>query len=175
MKKYIITNKFEPQKAFFIFFTKRMLTENDLQQIWNLVDSFLKEKKYFPFYEDLSKKYPMFFPADLDENTKNQIDDFINQKILDYLESKKTKWWQIMLKIFKNNDNLWKEFRKLNSQRFFDKEKFKEKWKEIENLLMQGEDRLTEKLVWSRSMWIAKASDAWYDMIYAIFPEWNQL
>ena len=152
-----------------------MLTENDLKQIWNLVDSFLEKHKYFPFYEDLAQNYPMFFPEDLDENIKKQIDEFINIKILKYLEWKKTKWWLIMYKIFKNNDSLWKDFRKLNSKRYFDKNQFNEKWKEIEKLLMQWEDRLTEKLVGSKSMWILKASDAWYNMIYAIFPEWNQL
>jgi len=29
-----------------------------------------------------------------------------------------------MLNILKNNDELWKKFRKLNSVRFFDEEKF---------------------------------------------------
>jgi len=43
--------------------------------------------------------------------------------------------------------------------------------KQIEKLVFEWEDRLTEKLVWGRSMWIQKASEAWYDMVYAIFPE----
>ena len=163
-------------RLFYFFTNYFMLTENDLKQIWNLVDSFYKKHKYFPFASDIVKEYSIFFPPEwIDNETKKQIDNFVNEKIIKFLEWKKTKWWAIMLKIFKNNDNLWKEFRKLNSEDYFDENEFQKKWKEIEKLLMQWEDRLTEKLVWWRSMWIAKASDAWYDMVYAIFPEWNKI
>lgn len=152
-----------------------MLKETDLKQIWNLVISFYKKKKYFPFVEDLMKEYELFFPQDLSDEDKNQIDDYVNQIIIDTISEKWTKWSAIMLKILKNNEKEWKEFRKLNSSRFFYEKRFKELWKKIEILIMQWEDRLTEKLVWHRSMWIQKASDAWFDMVYAIFPEWNKI
>ena len=80
-----------------------------------------------------------------------------------------------MSRILKNHEQKWKEFRKLNSDRFFKEERFQVLWKEMENILDQWESKLVEKLVWSRSMWISKASDAWYDMVYAIFPQRNKI
>ena len=68
-----------------------MLTENDLKQIKNLVISFYKEKEYFPFVEDLMDKYSLLFPENLDNGTKNQIDDFINTIIMEEISNKKTK------------------------------------------------------------------------------------
>jgi len=152
-----------------------MLNENDLKQIKNLILSYYKEKKYFPFVEDLLEKYKMFFPENLDNDVKQQINDLVDKIILEQIEAKKTKGGQIMLRLLQNNEKLWKEFRKLNSREFFEEKKFQEIWKKIEKLVLEWEDRLTEKLVWSRSMWIQKASEAWYDMVYAIFPEWNKL
>ena len=152
-----------------------MLNENDLKQIKNLILSYYKEKKYFPFVEDLLKKYFIFFPENLDDEVKQQINNLVNKIILEQIEAKKTKGGQIMLRLLQNNEELWKEFRKLNSKEFFDEKKFQEVWKQIEKLVLEWEDRLTEKLVWSRSMWIQKASESWYDMVYAIFPEWNKL
>ena len=152
-----------------------MLNENDLKQIKNLILSYYKEKKYFPFVEDLLEKYKIFFPENLDNGVKQQINDLVNEVILEQIEAKKTKGGQIMLRLLQNNEKLWKEFRKLNSKEFFDEKKFQEVWKQIEKLVLEWEDRLTEKLVWSRSMWIQKASESWYDMVYAIFPEWNKL
>ncbi len=152
-----------------------MLNENDLKQIKNLILSYYKEKKYFPFVEDLLEKYKMFFPENLDDKVKKQINDLVNETILEQIEAKKTKGGQIMLRLLQNNDELWKEFRKLNSKKFFEEKKFQEIWKQIEKLVFEWEDRLTEKLVWGRSMWIQKASEAWYDMVYGIFPEWNKL
>jgi len=152
-----------------------MFNENDLKQIRNLVESFLKNKWYFPFVEDLMTTYSMIFPQDLSEKEKKQINDFVNEIILDYVKGKWTKWWQIMQKILERNDELWKEFRKLNSEESFEDWKFQELWKKIEYLIERWEDQLTEKLVWWRSMWIQKASDAWYNMVYAIFPLWNKI
>ncbi len=152
-----------------------MLNENDLKQIKNLILSYYKEKKYFPFVEDLLEKYKIFFPENLDDEVKQQINNLVNEIILEQIEAKKTKGGQIMLRLLQNNEKLWKEFRKLNSKEFFDEKKFQEVWKQIEKLVLEWEDRLTEKLVWSRSMWIQKASESWYDMVYAIFPEWNKL
>ena len=152
-----------------------MLNENDLKQIQNLILSYHKEKKYFPFVEDLLEKYKMFFPENLDDEVKRQINDLVSETILEYVEAKKTKGGQIMLRLLQNNDKLWKDFRNLNSREFCGKKEFQELWKQIEKLVFEGEDRLTEKLVWGRSMWIQKASEAWYDMVYAIFPEWNKL
>ncbi len=152
-----------------------MLNENDLKQIKNLILSYYKEKKYFPFVEDLLEKYKMFFPENLDDEIKQQINNLVNEIILEQIEAKKTKGGQIMLRLLQNNEELWKEFRKLNSKEFFKEEKFQEIWVQIEKLILEWEDRLTEKLVWGRSMWIQKASEAWYDMVYAIFPEWNKL
>ena len=152
-----------------------MLNENDLKQIKNLILSYFQEKKYFPFVEDLLEKYKMFFPENLDDKVKNQINDLVNETILEYIEAKKTKGGQIMLRLLQNNEELWKDFRNLNSREFCGKKEFQEVWKKIEKLVFEWEDRLTEKLVWGRSMWIQKASEAWYDMVYAIFPEWNKL
>jgi len=152
-----------------------MFTEQDLKQIKNLILSFNKEKKYFPFADELIKKYSIFFPNNIDNETKSKIDDFINSIILEEVEHKKTKWWQILFKILKNNNNLWKNFRKLNYHLFYDDDKFQELWKQMEKLVFDGESRLTEKLVWNRSMWIQKASDAWYNLIYSIFPNWNKI
>ena len=152
-----------------------MLNENDLKQIKNLILSYHKGKKYFPFVEDLLEKYKMFFPENLDDEVKKQINDLVNETILEYVEAKKTKGGQIMLRLLQNNEELWKDFRNLNSREFCGKKEFQEVWKKIEKLVFEWEDRLTEKLVWGRSMWIQKASEAWYDMVYAIFPEWNKL
>ncbi len=152
-----------------------MLTKNDLNQIKNMVLSFYKKYKYFPFVEDLQKEYSIIFPSDLDEETKNQIDDFVNEIIFEEISKKDTKWWKIMKNILTTHNDLWKEFRKQNSPRFYDENKFQELGKQMENIIDQGESKLVEKLVWSRSIWIWKASDAWYEMVYAIFPEWNKI
>ena len=152
-----------------------MLTEQDLNQIKNMVLSFYKKYKYFPFVEDLQKEYSIIFPQDLDEETKNQIDDFVNKIIFEEISKKDTKWWKIMKNILTTHENLWKEFRKQNSPRFYDEEKFQELWRQMENIIDQGESKLVEKLVGSRSIGIWKASDAWYEMVYAIFPEWNKI
>ena len=63
---------------------------------------------------------------DLDQETKNQIDDLVNEIILEQIEAKTTKGGQIMARILQNNEKLWKEFRKLNSQTFFEENKFQE-------------------------------------------------
>ncbi len=152
-----------------------MFSENDLKQIKNLVKSFLNTKKYFPFVEDLMKEYQVIFPQDLSDEEKEQIENFINQLILDYLKSKHTKGSKILLNIFQRNDELWKQFRKLNNENNFNDSEFKKIWKQMEELIMKGEDQLTEKLVWSKSMGIQKASDAYYDLVYAVFPLWNKL
>jgi hypothetical protein len=152
-----------------------MLSEKDLEQIKNLVLSFHKKHKYYPFVEDLMKEYALFFPQDLDEETKNQIDNFITEIIEEEINKKDTKGWKLMSKILKTHEKLWKEFRKLNSPRFFNESKFQELGKQIETIMDQWESRLVEKLVWWRSIWIWKASNAWFDMIYAIFPEWNKI
>jgi len=152
-----------------------MFSENDLKQIKNLVKSFLNTKKYFPFVEDLMKEYQVIFPQDLSDEEKEQIENFINQLILDYLKSKHTKGSKILLNIFQRNDELWKKFRKLNNENNFNDSEFKKIWKQMEELIMKGEDQLTEKLVWSKSMGIQKASDAYYDLVYAVFPLWNKL
>jgi hypothetical protein len=65
-----------------------MFSESDLKQIKNLVLSFRQNKKYFPFVEDLEKEYSMFFPQDLDDKTKEQINDFINDIIKEEIEKK---------------------------------------------------------------------------------------
>ena len=152
-----------------------MLTEQDLNQIKNMILSFYKKHKYFPFVEDLQKEYSIIFPQDLDEETKNQIDDFVNKIIFEEISKKDTKWWKIMKNILTTHKNLRKEFRKQNSPRFYDEEKFQELWRQMENIIDQGESKLVEKLVGSRSIGIWKASDAWYEMVYAIFPEWNKI
>jgi len=151
-----------------------MFTEHDLKQIKNLVMSFLKTKNYFPFVEDLAKYYS-FFPQDLTLEEKKQLEEFINNTILEWLKAKKTKWSSILLKIFERNEELWKEFRKLNNEEAFDEEKFQKLWKQMENLVLKWEDQLTEKLIWRQSIWISKASDAWYAMVYVIFPLWNKI
>ena len=152
-----------------------MFTENDLKQIKNLVESFLKSKWYFPYAEDLMKTYSLVFPQDLTEEEKQQINDFVNQLILDWVKWKKTKWGQILTKILERNEKLWKDFRALNNEANFEDKKFQELGKQVENLIMRWEDQLTEKLVGWRSMGIQKASDAWYNMVYAIFPLWNKI
>lgn len=152
-----------------------MLKEKDLQQIKQLIISYYEKKWYFPFFEDLFKQYGFLFPENIEDEIKDQIDMLTNDIILEKICSKKTKWWIIMSNILKHNDELWKSFRRLNSQRFFNEDKFQKYWKEIENLIQSGEDRLTEKLVWNKSMWISKASESWYDMVYAIFPFWNKI
>ena len=103
-----------------------MLNENDLKQIKNLILSYYKEKKYFPFVVDLLEKYKMFFPENLDNDVKQQINDLVNKIILEQIEAKKTKGGQIMLRLLQNNEELWKEFRKLNSKEFFEDKKFQE-------------------------------------------------
>jgi predicted oxidoreductase (fatty acid repression mutant protein) len=114
-----------------------MLSENDLKQIKNLVLSYYKEKKYFPFADDLMNQYKIFFPDDLDQEIKNQIDDLVNSVILEQIEAKNTKGGQIMMRILQNNDKLWKEFRKLNSKQFFEDKKFQELGKQIEKLIFE--------------------------------------
>ena len=121
------------------------------------------------------KTYSLVFPQDLTEEEKQQINDFVNQLILDWVKWKKTKWGQILTKILERNEKLWKDFRALNNEANFEDEKFQELGKQVENLIMKWEDQLTEKLVGWRSMWIQKASDAWYNMVYAIFPLWNKI
>ena len=59
-----------------------MLTEQDKKQIKNLVLSFYKKHNYFPVYDDLSKEYNVFFPEDLDNKTKDEIDEIVNETIL---------------------------------------------------------------------------------------------
>jgi len=152
-----------------------MFTEKDLKQIRNLVISFYQKHKYFPLSEKLIDEYKMFFPDNLDENIKQEINSFINSVILEEISKKWTKWWQIMLKILKNNDVLWKKFRSLNDDNWIDNKDFQILWKKVETIIEQWESQLTEKLVWDKSMWIERASNAWYDMVYAIFPEWNQI
>ena len=151
-----------------------MFTEQDLKQIKNLVMSFLKAKNYFPFVEGLEKYYS-FFPKDLTIEEKKKLEEFINSIILEWLKAKNTKWASILLKIFERNKDLWREFRKLNNEENFDEEKFQKLWKQMENLVLKWEDQLTEKLIWSKSIWISKASNSWYTMIYAIFPLWNKI
>jgi len=152
-----------------------MLKEKDLEQIKNLIVSYYENKWYFSFFEDLLKEYGFLFPKDINEKTKNQIDKLTEDIILEKIKSKKTKWWLIMSNILKNNDELWKNFRKLNSSRFFNEVKFQDYWKKIEYLMQAGEDKLTEKLLWYKSIWISKASESWYNMVYAIFPLWNKI
>jgi hypothetical protein len=52
-----------------------MLTENDLKQIKNLINSFYQKHKYYPFAEDLINEYSIFFPENLDNKIKDQIDE----------------------------------------------------------------------------------------------------
>lgn len=152
-----------------------MLSKKDLEQLKNLIISYYENKWYFPFFEDLIKYYGFLFPEDIDKEIKDQIDELTVDIIFEKIQSKKTKWWFIMSNILKHNDELWKSFRRLNSQRFFNEDKFQHYWKKIENLIQSGEDKLTEKLVWNKSMWISKASESWYNMVYAIFPLWNKI
>jgi len=152
-----------------------MLTETDFKQIKNMILSFYRKHKYFPFVEDLQKEYKIIFPTDLDEQTKDEIDEFVNTVILEEIWKKDTKWAKIMKNILTTHSDLWKEFRKQNSPRFFNEEKFQQLWQEVEILIDQGESKLVEKLVGARSIGIWKASDAFYDMVYAIFPQWNQI
>jgi len=152
-----------------------MFSENDLKQIKNLVNSFYTKHKYYPLAENLIQEYQIFFPENLDQETIDQIDNLINEIIVENISKKWTKWWKIMSKILKYNENLWKDFRKLNKENLTTSEEFQKLWKKMERLIEQWESQLTEKLIWDKSMWIEKASNAWYDMVYAIFPEWNQI
>ncbi len=151
-----------------------MLEEKDLLQIKNLIISYYENNWYFPFFEDLYKKYDFLFPENIDEKIKNQIDDFTNSIILKKIENKKTKWWIIMSKIL-NKNKFWVEFRKLNSSRFFKEDEFQKLWKEMEYIIESWETKLTERLMWTKSVWIAKTSESWYSMVYAIFPLWNKI
>ena len=152
-----------------------MLTEQDKKQIKNLVLSFYKKHNYFPVYDDLSKEYNIFFPEDLDNKTKDEIDEIVNETILETIVKKWTKGWEIMKKMLELNNDLWKNFRKLHTKRYFDESKFQELWKKVEEIVLKWEDKLTEKLVGHRSMGIEKTSESWYNMVYAIFPEWNKI
>ncbi len=152
-----------------------MLTENDLKQIRNLVDSFLKKHWYFPFAKDLIKTYTVLFPENIEQSYIDKIDDFINNIIFENIKNKNTKWWKILWKILERNTKLRKEFRKLNNENYFEEKKFKELWKQIEKLISKWEDQLTEKLMWAKSIWIQKTSESWYNMVYSIFPLRNKI
>lgn len=152
-----------------------MLKKEDLIQIESLIKSFFKSNWYFPFAEDLSKKYSLLFPEEISDSQKDQIDDLTNIIILTNIESKNTKWASIMLSILEKNEKLRKDFRKLNSIRFFEEDKFQDLWKQVEALMINGEDKLTAKMLGAKTMWISKVSESRYDMVYAIFPERNKI
>lgn len=151
------------------------LNEQDLEQLNNLIIAFFKKYETFPFVEDLLKEYAFLFPENISNQDKEQIENLINETIITTIQMKNTKGWNIMFDILQKNEQLRKDFRKLNSDLFFEDNNFQKLWKQIEMLMMNGEDKLTAKMLGAKTMWISKVSESRYDMVYAIFPARNKI
>ncbi len=137
------------------------------QVIKNLHDS----KWTIPFKQDLLE-HPVFGVAlkSLPHDEKNEIDEIIEEYVQKYIAGLGTKWGKLFRRLMEQYpDDAW-EYRVLNQDKNnIHMPRFQTLSKLFQKELFALESVLTSKML-KRPEWLDKVIDAFYDIVYAIFP-----
>lgn len=153
------------------------MTENEIQQINNLIRNLEEQKNHIPYLSELERHevYGQFFkwlPLDQKAEIKEIINNYIKEKI-GWLT--KTKWGQLFKRFCDNQEDLFWTFRNLNeygSQSTPDI--FQKTWKQVEQEIFKLEWILTEKML-DQEKWLDKVIWSFYNIVYSFFPKYNEI
>ncbi len=150
------------------------MSEQEKEQICNIINNFLEDKWYFPFMVDL-ENHKTFWPIfkNLDQENKKEIEKIIDECIVEKIKSYKTKWWELFRRYFEvYEDDFWK-FRDMNcNENFAQTKEFQKLGKKVENEIFKYEGILTEKML-DQEKWLDKVVWAFYNIVYSYFPKMN--
>lgn len=153
------------------------MTENEIQQINNLIRNLEEKKNYVPYFSELERHevYWQFFkwlPLDQKTEIKEIINAYIKEKI-SWLT--KTKWGQLFKRFCDNQEDLFWTFRNLNE--FWSHSTpdiFQKIWKQVEQEMFKLEWILTEKML-DQEKWLDKVISSFYNIVYSFFPKYNEI
>ncbi len=154
------------------------MKESDLQQIKMILENFIENKKYIPYFSDLLN-HKIYWDLFKQLNTKEakEIKEFINSFIRFKIEKLKTKWWVLFRRFFENNQDIFWEFRFLNENKKLTKQEeilFQNIWKRIESELFKLEWILTQAMI-KKPQWLWKVVDSFYNIVYLFFPRFSEI
>lgn len=146
------------------------------QQVIFVINQLTKQKNTVPFLQDLDGHtlYWSFF-HDLSPEERDEVKDMIRAVISETIGSLKTKWWEMFQRFFKLHENLFWEFRDLNSSEAnVSSPKFHEIGSQVEQHLYHFEQILTKNMM-RKPQWLEKVTDAFYDIAYKFFPLYGRI
>ena len=153
------------------------MNEQEKSQIYMLLQNIEKNKKTIPTFSDLGQ-HPVFWPTFIQMGMKQEkvVKDIINE----YLERKiyslnKTKGWQLFIRFFESQSELFWKFRSLNeNDTTAQGEEFQIIGKQVEAELFKLEGILTEKML-KQEKGLDKVVDSFYNIVYLFFPRYNYI
>ena len=152
------------------------MKQPEIDQIKTLISNLEEAKKKIPYLADL-KSHPIFGSAFSDLTPKqtkeiqNLIDGYISEKLQNI---KKTKWGQLFSRFAESNPELFRDFRELNNPENTDAKNFQALGKKVEFEMFKLEGALTERML-KQERWLDKVVDAFYTIVYAFFPRFNEI
>lgn len=146
------------------------------QQVLFVISQLTKQKKSVPYLQDLDAHtlYGWFF-HDLSPEEREEVKLMIKKTITDNIQSLKTKWGEMFQRFYDLHQDLFWEFRVLNSSESNTQNpKFHIIWGEIERKLYHFEQILIKNMM-RRPQWLEKVTDAFYDIAYKFFPLYGRI
>ncbi len=153
------------------------MTENEIQQISNLIRNLEEKKNYIPYLSELEhhEVYGQFFkwlPIDQKTEIKEIINNYVKEKVA-WLT--KTKWGQLFKRFCDNQDDLFWTFRNLNEFGIHaSADIFQKTWKQVEQEMFKLEWILTERML-DQEKWLDKVIWSFYNIVYSFFPKYNEI
>lgn len=152
------------------------MNQEEEKQIVFVIGQFDKQRSYIPFLHNLDK-HPMYgsFFMELDGQGREKVQDIIDAYIVSEIQALSTKWWEMFRRFYGMNKELFWKFRQLNADEAnIETDAFHEVGKQVEEQLYKFEQILTKNMM-KKPMWLAKVTDAYYDIACRFFPHYFKI
>lgn len=152
------------------------MTENEVQQIKNIITNLEEKKWYIPYMSEL-ENHDVFWPIfnSLDIEQKKDVKKIIDEYIVSKIESMKTKWWVLFKRFYEIDPDLFWTFRDLNEkEENVESIEFQETWKKVEQEIFKLEWILTERML-KQEKGLDKVIGSFYNIVYNFFPKYGKI
>ncbi len=152
------------------------MTENEVQQIKNIIINLEEKKWHIPYMSEL-ENHDIFWPIlnSLDIEKKKDVKKIIDEYIVSKIESMKTKWWVLFKRFYEIDPDLFRTFRDLNEkEENVGSIEFQEIWKKVEQEMFKLEWILTERML-KQEKGLDKVVGSFYNIVYNFFPRYGKI
>lgn len=150
-----------------------LMKESYRNQIELIIKNFHSQKKYIPLLSDLQHDTvygPFFLSMTADDivDIRTIMCDYIKQ----FVNARPSKWARYIKRFMENEPELFRWLRDAHDD--VDSEIFQTLWKKVEKEMFELENLLTSRMA-GHLDGIAKTIESFYDIVYAIYPRYNQI